>query len=73
MQKINIFIIICVAIAEVKTNNKLNLELLQKLLEYKDIFFNEAVGTLILFKEGNYIINIEEGKMPLYGLLYNLL
>ena len=72
-QEVNIFAIIYAAIAEVKTNNKLNLELPQELLEYKDIFFNEAAGTLPLFKEGNHIINMEESKIPLYGPLYNLL
>jgi len=48
------------------------LKIPKELLEYSDVFLNKKAGTLLIFKEGNYIIKIEDSKELLYRPLYNL-
>ena len=39
---------------------------------YIDIFSNKKTGRLLLYKQNNYVINLNR-KNPLYRFLYNLL
>jgi len=41
-----------------------------KFINFNNIFLNKEIDRLLLYKNGNYIINIKSN--PLYGPLYNL-
>jgi len=66
-----VFTILYATVADSKPNLG-GLEIPKELLEYSDVFLNKKAGTLPIFKEGNYIIKIEDSKELPYRPLYNL-
>jgi len=66
-----VFAILCAAVADSKPDLG-GLEIPKELLEYSDVFLNKKAGTLPIFKEGDYVIKIEDGKELPYRPLYNL-
>ena len=68
----NVFAIVCAAVARGEQEDVASPELPKELLGFEDIFSNEMTGVLPAFKQGDHAIEIEEGKEPPYGPLYNL-
>lgn len=68
----NVFAIMCAAISRGEQENGRDPELSQELLKYNDVFSNNMANTLLIFKEGDHAIEIEEGKSSPYKPLYNL-
>ena len=70
-QEPNVFAIMCAAVADSKEGEG-SPEVPSELMEFADIFSNEKAGALPMFKEGDHAIDLEDGKEPPYGPLYNL-
>lgn len=53
--------------------NKVSIEVFKKYVRYVDIFFKKTIVELPKYtKINDYPIDLEEGKQPLYGPIYNL-
>ena len=62
----------CAAATQDKEEDRQRPEIPQKLLEFSDVFSTEKAGTLPASKQRVYAIELEPGKEPSYGPLYNL-
>ena len=71
-KKFNVFIIVCAAATRSEKKNVFNSEIFKKLLKYKNVFFKEKIKVLFVFKQKNYVIEVEDDKKPSYEFLYNL-
>lgn len=67
----HVFAIVCAGVAQGKPDRR-EPEIPQELQGYADVFSNEQARALPVFKEGDHAIDIESGKEPPYGPLYNL-
>ncbi len=69
----NVFAIVCAATAqEGGAKDEHVPELPEELREFSDTFSNDQASILPAFKQGDHAIEIEDGKEPPYGPLYNL-
>ena len=69
----NVFAIMCCAAAtQGEEEDRQRPEIPQELLEFSDVFSPDMAGTLPALKQGDHAIELEAGKEPPYGPLYNL-
>ena len=68
----NVFAIVCAATVRGEQGDSPSLELPRELLEYEDVFSNDKASVLPALKQGDHAIEVEDGKEPPYGPLYNL-
>ena len=69
----NVFAIMCCAAAtQGEEEDRQRPEIPQELLEFSDVFSPDLAGTLPALKQGDHAIELEAGKEPPYGPLYNL-
>ena len=71
-QEPNVFAIVCAAAARSESKSGPHPELPRELLDYEDVFLSEAASVLPALKQGDHAIEVEAGKEPPYGPLYNL-
>ena len=71
--KSNVFVIMCCAAAiQGEEEDHQRPEIPQELLEFSDVFSLDMAGTLLALKQRDHAIELEAGKEPPYGPLYNL-